>query len=69
MVLSIGDVRVVMEVVECLLHSEISVHKPLYQMLAAILIDRYCLCAINQVQTEEEDKLKYGCGGHFLLSS
>ena len=60
MVWSVGDVRIVMEVLKCLFHSEISLYKPLHQMLTAVVVNGYCLCAMNQVQAEE-DELKYGC--------
>lgn len=63
---SVSDVRVVMEMFECFLHGEVSLHKPLHQMLTAVVVDRHCQCAVDQVQAKE-DELKCSCSGHFLL--
>ena len=54
-----------MEMLECFLHGEVSLHKPLHQMLTAVVVDRHCQCAVDQVQAEE-DELKCSCRGHFL---
>ena len=62
---SVSDVRIVMEMLESFLHSEVSLHKPLHQMLTAVVLDGHCQrAAVGQVQAKEDNLKRCSCRKH-----